>query len=147
MPIYSSSIAAHAPCLVRMTVRTLTTSNSTSPLSSYTFGCSATPRPLRPQPPRPIRVIPGPAVFSLSPSYRLTSSPWKSRIFGPNLVTLFADLLLRYRDHRFHGLFHRRAHRLAQFHQHLVVVFPAYDRLRLAANHEGAGRPGAQCAG
>src|SRR5215212_10085065 len=35
-------------------------------------------------------------------------------------------------------------YRFAQFHQHVVVVFSARDHLRLAADHEGSGRSGAQ---
>src|SRR5918994_29677 len=91
-PIYTSSIAARAPWLGHDGTYTHDF-GSTSPLSSYPSECSATPRPLRPQLPRPIRVIPGLAVFSPLPSYRLTSFPSKSLPFGQNLITLFADLL------------------------------------------------------
>src|SRR3712207_1143357 len=65
-PIYISSIAARAPWLVHDGTY-IHYFGSTSPLSSYTSECSATPRLLRPQLPQPIRVIPGLAVFSPSP--------------------------------------------------------------------------------
>src|SRR5919107_1091264 len=55
------------------------------------------------------------------------------------------------RLHQLGGFLHGRPYRFAQFHKHLVVVGVGFrptpmtwDDLRLAADHEGSGRPGAQ---
>src|SRR5918998_5658179 len=121
--IYSSS---RSPCSlwpVRTTACSLTTPGPTSPLSSNTSGSQATAQPPRPRSPQASR--------------RTTVS---SRFH------LLIDLIYQ-RLYQLHGLFHRRAHRLAQLHNHVVVVLSAHDHLRLAANDEGAGRSGAQSAG
>src|SRR5215204_3476717 len=55
------------------------------------------------------------------------------------------------RLHQLGGFLHSRPYRFAQFHKHLVVVGVGFrptpmtwDHLRLAADHEGSGRSGAQ---